>query len=305
VHYTVYLGYVAEAGLDEVFTRQNQSPAVDAVDTATMAEAIDSAQRGLDGRGFIRSEVSLAQVRPSYRPVIDSLRDACRSAFADQLHSLYLTGSVVKGTARPGESDLDALAVLHVAPEPAHQAAARGAAHGLEQQFRFLSDVSLLLFAWDTILSEAERDDLGFFVKCLCACIDGEDLGKRLPKYRPSVALARGTNGNIRQLLTDRRQHLIDSTDPAEVAAICRGILRKIVRTGFTLVMPRYHGWTSDLEQAATIFAVYYPIEAAAMNEALALALAPSTKKAPVLAVIDALGGWLAAEYDRVILGTE
>ena len=98
-------------------------------------------------------------------------------------------------------------------------------------------------------------------------------LGQRLPKYRPSVALARGTNGNIRQLLTDRRQHIIDSTDPAEVAAICRGIMRKIVRTGFTLVMPRYHGWTSDLEQAATIFAVYYPVEAAAMNEALAFVL--------------------------------
>jgi hypothetical protein len=270
-----------------------------------MVEVMGSTQRGLDGRGFIRPEVSLAQVRPPYPAVIDSLRDASQGAFADHLHSLYLTGSVVKGTARPGASDLDALAVLRVAPEPAHEAAARRVAQGLEGQFPFLPDVSLLLFARDTILSEAERHDLGFFVKCLCVCLDGEDLREALPEYRPSVALARGTNGNIRRLLADRRQRLVASTDPAEVAAICRGIMRKIVRTGFTLVMPRYHGWTSDVEEAARIFASYYPDEAAAMHEALALAQAPSTARGPVLAVIDTLGVWLAAEYDRVILGTD
>jgi uncharacterized protein len=269
-----------------------------------MGEETDSAQRGLDNRGFIRSEVSLAQVRPPYPAVIEGLRDACRRAFADQLHSLYLTGSVVKGTARPGQSDLDALVVLRVAPEPAHEAAARQVAQELARRFAFLPEVSLLLFARDTILSDAERNDLGFFVKCLCACIDGDDLREQLPEYQPTLALARGTNGNFRRLLDDRRQRLVAAEDPTEVVAICRGIMRKIVRTGFTLVMPRYHGWTSDLEQAATIFATYYPDKAAAMRAALALSHVPSTNKRRVLAVIDTLGVWLADEYDRLILGT-
>jgi hypothetical protein len=268
-----------------------------------MDTALESTRHGLDTRGFIRCKVSLARVRPPYDAVLAAFRETCRRTFAGELHSLSLTGSVVNGTARPGTSDLDGLAILQAPPASAHDGAARQVARELGRRFPFLSDVSILIFGRDTILSEAERYDLGFFVKCLCACVDGEDLGAQLPEYQPTLALARGTNGNIRRLLADRRDRLAATRDPAEVGASCRGIMRKIVRTGFTLVMPRYRGWTSDLEPAATIFARYYPDQGAAMRAALALARRPSTDARPVLEAIDTLGAWLADEYDRLISG--
>jgi predicted nucleotidyltransferase len=263
----------------------------------------DHAARGLDRHGFILPEVSLARVRPPYAPVIAALSEQCRVVFLSDLHSLYLTGSVVKGTARPGQSDLDALAVLQVAPTLAHEESAQRIADAVAERFPFVTEASLLLACREAILSEEQRNDMGFFVKSLCICVAGEDLGEHLPRYRPSVALACGTNGNIRLLLDDRRRRLVSTSDPADVAAICRGIMRKIVRTGFTLIMPRYQGWTSDLERSASIFASYYPCQSAAMQEALILAQVPSTEKTPVLAVIDTFGAWLADEYDRVIWG--
>src|SRR5215213_6663457 len=262
------------------------------------------AARGLDRHGFILPEVSLDRVRPPYPPVIAALREQCGAAFPSNLHSLYVAGSVVKGTACPGQSDLDALAVMQVAPTPADKEAARRVAAAVAGSFPFITEVSILLAGRDAILSEDERNDMGFFVKILCACVAGEDLGAHLPQYRPTVALARGTNGNIRALLDDRRRRLASTSDPADVAAICRGIMRKIVRTGFTLVMPRYHGWTSDLERSAAIFASYYPLQSAVMQEALILAQVPATEKTTVLALIDTLGTWLADEYERVIVGT-
>jgi uncharacterized protein len=268
-----------------------------------MDEMADRTARGLDRHGFILPEVSLARVRSPYPPVIAVLREQCRAVFLSDLHSLYLTGSVVKGTARPSQSDLDALAVLQVAPTPADAEFVRRVGDAVAEKFPIVTEVSLLLAGRETILSEEERYDMGFFVKSLCVCVAGADLGEHLPLYRPSVALARGTNGNIRLLLEDRRRRLVSTTDPLQVAAICRGIMRKIVRTGFTLIMPRYQGWTSDLERSASVFASYYPSRSAAMQEALILAQAPSTEKTPVLALIDTLGAWLADEYDRVILG--
>src|SRR5215213_5248033 len=269
-----------------------------------MVEIPHRAARGLDRHGFILPEVSLDRVRPPYPPVIAALREQCRAVFRSDLHSLYLTGSVVKGTARPGQSDLDALVVLRVAPAPAHEASARQVAAAVAGNFPFITEASLLLSSRDAILCAEERNDMGFFVKILCACVAGEDLGEHLPPYRRSVALARGTNGNIRALLDNRRRRLVSASDPADVAAICRGIMRKIVRTGFTLVMPRYHGWTSDLERSAAIFASYYPLQSAVMQEALILAQVPATEKTMALALIDTFGAWLANEYDRVILGT-
>jgi uncharacterized protein len=264
---------------------------------------LNSTDRGLDRAGFIRPEVAPSRVTPPYLPVVDHLRDRCRAAFAEDLHGLYLTGSVVKGSARPGVSDLDALAVLRVPPTADHEALARGVADAVAARHPFLVGASVGLCHRDVVLSRAQRYDMGFFVKCLCACVDGDDLAAQLPRYRPSRALARGTNGNIRRLVDDRRARLAATTDPGVVAFLCRGIMRKIVRTGFTLVMPRYRGWTSDLEPSVAIYAAYYPEQAAAMRAALALAQTPSGDRRSVLAVLDTLGAWLAEEYDRVILG--
>src|SRR5215204_6103596 len=169
---------------------------------------------GLDRAGFIRSEVALDLVAPPYLSVVEHLREACRAALGDELHSLYLCGSLVKGTAQPGESDLDALAVLHVAPEGRHEAIEREVSRAIEERHRFLSGASIGLYHRDVIVSRAQRYDIGFFVKCLCARIDGEDIARHLPRYRPSLALARGTNGNIRRLVDDRRARVAATEHP-------------------------------------------------------------------------------------------
>ena len=259
--------------------------------------------RGLDGSGFIRPEVSLDRISPRYAPVVDDLRGRCRAVFGSALRGLYLNGSVPKGTAVPGVSDLDALAILGTEPLDAHEVAAAAIADEIQARHPMLGGVGIGLFHRDVIVSPSQRYDMGFYIKCLCACVEGEDLGLLLPRFRPSMALARGSNGNIRRLLEDRRARVAASADPAEIADICKGIMRKIVRTGFTLVMPRWRGWTSDLEPCTEIFAMFYPGRADAMRTARSLARDPSGDRAVVLGILDGLGSWLADEYDREILG--
>jgi hypothetical protein len=105
-----------------------------------------------------------------------------------------------------------------------------------------------------------------------------------------------------------------------------RKVGRKTVRTGFTLVMPRWNGWTSDLDVSADVFGSYYPERAGQMREAVALARLPAGAPGrPVCCVppgprgflvpsgpaaryrdglrvlLDDLGPWLANEYEREI----
>jgi hypothetical protein len=233
---------------------------------------------------------------------VDDLRGQWRAAFGGNRDGLYLNGSVPKGTARPGVSDLDALGILGDDSGAVHEDVAASIAREIQERHPMLAGVSLGLVHRDVILSPAQRYDMGFFVACLCTRVDGEDLAPLLPRYRPSLALARGTNGNIRRLLEDRRARLNSSADPARIAFICKGIMRKIVRTGFTLVMPRWRGWVSDLEPCTAVFASYYPDQAGAMRAALSLARDPSGDRAVVLDVLDGIGAWLADEYDRETL---
>ena len=90
--------------------------------------------------------------------------------------------------------------------------------------------------------------------------------------------------------------------DPGgDIRRLCRSVTRKLVRTGFTLVMPRWGGWTSDLFVAARVFGEYYPAQAEAMADAAVLARAPAGDAAIVSDLIGGLGGWLAQEYGRTI----
>jgi len=72
------------------------------------------------------------------------------------------------------------------------------------------------------------------------------------------------------------------------------------VRTGFTLIMPRWGGWTSDLSESAELFGRYYPECVEQMRVAAATGRTSSADPAVLSMLIDDLGPWLAAEYTAV-----
>ncbi len=75
---------------------------------------------------------------------------------------------------------------------------------------------------------------------------------------------------------------------------------RHLVRTAFTLVMPRWYGWTSDLREMAEAFAASYPERAERLRAAAVLGYEPTADRAVLLTYVDDLGPWLAREYARV-----
>jgi hypothetical protein len=147
-----------------------------------------------------------------------------------------------------------------------------------------------------TILSDLERHDLGWFVACVCTPLAGDDLAYRLPRYRPTSLLARETNGDLGDLLPRWREAL-DQASPADLRALSRLVGRRIVRTGFTLVMPRWGGWSSDLEESAAVFGRYYPARREQMRMATVIARTPTEDPSVLGMLINDLGPWLASEY--------
>ncbi|MFI8090952.1 nucleotidyltransferase domain-containing protein [Streptomyces sp. NPDC086080] len=262
----------------------------------------DTVQRpGLDPQGYIRREGSLARVQPAFRPMVAAARERLSAIFGTRLNGAYLYGSVPRGTARVGRSDLDLLVALHGEPTARDRDAARAMEDRLNGAFPQIDGVGTLLYARERLLSELERHDLGWFVSCLCTPLCGEDLAGLLPRYRPDALLARETNGDLALLLPRWRERIAgaDGTEEA-LRPLVRFMSRHLVRTAFTLVMPRWNGWTSDLTEMAEAFGAYYPERAARLRAAAALGREPSGDPAVLASYVDDLGPWLAAEYARV-----
>lgn len=264
-----------------------------------MSENVPS--RGLDSQGYIEREGSLAHVPHAFRPVVAVARDRLLDVFGARLHSAYLYGSIPRGTARVGRSDLDLLVALHEEPTDADRAAARALDTALDKEFPEIDGAGTLLHGRARLLSEAETYDLGWFVACLCTPLLGDDLAEYLPRYRPDSRLARETNGDLALLLPRWRERISRAGDSeAALRPLVRFMSRHLVRTGFTLVMPRWNGWTSDLTEMAEAFGAYYPERAERMRAAAVLGYAPRGDLDVLMSYVDDLGPWLAEEYARV-----
>ncbi|MEU7842818.1 nucleotidyltransferase domain-containing protein [Micromonospora sp. NPDC049114] len=257
--------------------------------------------RGLDIDGTIAREGSLGQVPAAFVDVVAAARARIVDSFGDgRLHSAYLYGSIPRGTARPGISDLDLLLALHAEPTDADRRHAERIEQALDESFAQIDGAGILLFSTRTLLSELERHDLGFFVACLCTPLLGDDLADQLPRYRPTPLLARETNGDLSLALAPWRRQAAEAETDDQRKVLSRLVARRVVRTGFTLVMPRWGGWTSDLTESAAAFGSYYPERAGQMRRAAFVGRAPSPDPAVLHELIDDLGPWLATEYAAV-----
>ncbi|MPY61792.1 nucleotidyltransferase domain-containing protein, partial [Streptomyces spongiae] len=269
---------------------------------------LDGGRRGLDSQGCIEREGSLGRIAHAFRPVVATARDRILDVFGARLHSAYLYGSIPRGTARVGRSDLDLLLALHQEPTDADRAEARALDEALDKEFPQINGSGTLLSSRTRLLSDLERYDGGWFVACLCTPLLGEDLAEFLPRYRPDSLLARETNGDLALHLERWRRRVEEVTGGASgdaatddaLRSLVRGASRHLVRTGFTLVMPRWNGWTSDLHEMAEVFGSYYPERAGQMRSAADAAYEPSPDPAVLRSYVDDVGPWLAEEYARV-----
>ena len=253
---------------------------------------------GLDEDGFIRREGDLARVPPAFAPVVETAKAEARDAFGpDVLHGAYLYGSIPRGTAVPGISDLDLCLVLRREPAAADRDAAARLERSLDIRFPQINGAGIVLVSVATVLSELERHDLGWFVACLCTPLTGEDLAARLPRYRPTSLLARETNGDLGDRLPRWHELLAEAETDTKLRRLSRAVSRVLVRTGFTLVMPRWGGWTSDLDEMPAAFGQYYPGRLEQMRVAAAVARTRIADRVALTMLIDDLGPWLAAEY--------
>ncbi|WP_020134534.1 nucleotidyltransferase domain-containing protein [Streptomyces sp. 351MFTsu5.1] len=258
------------------------------------------AAKGLDAEGYIEREGSLGRLPHPFRPVVAAARDRVLGLFGARLHSAYLYGSIPRGTARVGRSDLDLLLALNEEPTEADREDVRRFGEALDEEFPQIDGTGTLLYSRTQLLSEPERHDLGWFVACLCTPLLGDDLAEYLPRYRPDSLLARETNGDL-ALLLPRWRERIEAADSDETRRrLVRFMSRHLVRTAFTLVMPRWNGWTSDLAEMAEVFSAYYPERADQARRAAVLGRTPTADTTVLRTYVDDLGPWLADEYTRV-----
>lgn len=247
---------------------------------------------GLDADGYILPDVSLGLIRPPYDSVPPATARVIRDNLGDRLHSTYLYGSVVRGTAVPGRSDLDIAVVLTDEPDADDRRAATQVESRLAEWFPLLLDARVELTHVIEVRSASQRYGWQLFLRDFCVCIDGEDLRPSLPRTKPGPEAAFGLHDDFPERLARARENL-GSSSQEEFDRDALRIPRKLIQVLFAVVMAQTGEWATVLEHQAAAAIHAFPERATEIKECLRLARDPRPDPRSVRQLVATLGAWV------------
>jgi len=249
-----------------------------------------------DADGFIVNTTSPEKIQRAWLPAVEMVKDAYKQHFGEHLHSVYVRGSVVKGEAIDNISDIDSFAVVTLSYDNIDTSWSKDFVKELIGQFPFIVGVEI-----GAIPLEELKDHKGdrIMIKTQSICVYGENLADTLPPLKPGIETAQHIKGIEREINKTKEWLQEDRTDE-EIKRRCTWIMKRIIRSGFELVMERSQKYTRDLYPCYEGFAEYYPEKKEEMYEVLRLAIEPTSDKKEILMVLDNLGAWLVGEISRV-----
>jgi hypothetical protein len=256
--------------------------------------------RRLDQDGYIVPEADLANVQPAYRDMPRATAELLGRELGSRLHSGYLYGSVVRGNAVPGRSDLDVVAVLRRPVEPADRLAGGRVERGLLARFSVLPAAGVVFTHLREVRSAGQRYGLQVFLRELSVCVCGEDLRPGLPRTRPSAAVAAAFHEDTPLVLARARDTLRSRPDPEAVRRACRIASRRMVQAAFAVVMARDGAWATVLEEQAAAVGAAFPRWAAAAANAADQGRRPAADPDAVAELLETFGRWAEEALARV-----
>lgn len=246
-----------------------------------------------DADGFIVKTASADKIQSRWWPAVNVVVEAYKQNLGDNLHSVYLRGSVAKGEAIDGISDIDTIAVVKV---PA-SSVSRDWVDNFEKQFSvkypFINGVEIV---FDSLASLSKGTKI--LVKTQTVCLYGSDLAKELPPIKPGTDSAMHAPFLNKQI-SNTVDFLVTTEDGKTIKRKCAWIMKRIVRTGCELVIERSNKYTRDLYPCYELFSEYYPEKQADMYRALELAVNPSSDIDEIKKVLKSFDEWMSTEIAK------
>lgn len=212
---------------------------------------------GVDADGFILT-VADVPVQIEFQPV---LADVCAtlSQAAFGLHWMYLYGSVARGQAEVGVSDLDLSLILNDPPDAFMLERLEMARVALEQRHPQVTKIDFDIGHRAQVLAPEHRNSWGFWLKHHCRCVWGEDLAAHFELYRPSRTIALAVNGDFEQALTAYLVGIEQASTEHARYCLQREASRALIRATHTLRADDAQMWPQTLEDYVALFVQQYP----------------------------------------------
>lgn len=252
-------------------------------------------------RGVLLNDARREAIQPEFQPVLDAVVAACLEHGEDDIHSIYVTGSVARGLALPGISDINVFAVLehHLDPELVMQDWIPLAEERLLKAHPVVSDIKIDLLPQGSIFRDPDEFSISaFIIATHSVCMWGADLTPEMPVYNLNDVDTRLgiANDDILQMMPDiddAWNSIQADRTPENVRDWCRFICKNIIHSAFSLTREQEVAHTRDIDVALGYINRYYPEQVDAMAQAADWIRQPMDDAETLLDFLESHGEWM------------
>lgn len=208
---------------------------------------------GTDEDGYIMNQTSGMRIQAMFRPVIEEVMGLLKKQFGEVLHSVYVYGSIGRGTAVPGKSDLDLTVILR---EDVQMGSLREETQNLLGRHAEIFKVDYDIGILDTVLSPENLYEWGFWIRHVCSCIEGCDLSDQFPNMKPDVRISRALNRELTAQLRKAHEKL-EAGDMAQTEK--RSLVKRMIRGAYLQINVKDQSFASTIKDSLSILRLYFP----------------------------------------------
>lgn len=247
----------------------------------------------VDADGFIAC-LPDTPLQPAFHPVVDEVLDLLHARLGAVVHSIYLYGSVAKGAAVAGVSDLDVCLITRRTLNAAEHDCLREIAARAQALHPVISKVDFDCGTLAEALAPDNRFSWGYWLKHHCRCVAGEDLSLRFTPFAPSREIAVAVNGDFIPVL---QGYLLQLAEAGDARQLQRAAARKLLRATNLLRSAEDNDWPETLEEYASRVVQRFPQQQQAIGWLLQQCHTPEEDTAHFTARLSALMHWLEGSY--------
>lgn len=243
----------------------------------------------VDSEGFIINPASSGKIDPQWQQVLDAVVLAYQEVFGDKLVSVYVRGSVAKGQAVEGVSDVDCFAYVQLLEDEFDRAEVREHEKKLSEEFSFVQKVEM------EIDPTSYAADDQFWIGQAVLLYGKDLLTKKMRLDQEIIQHLKGITQISGKVQTKLSQDVRDGT----VEDLCTWMCKQYLRAGIELCLSRSGKYSRDLYRCWEVFSEYYPEQSNNMKEVLYLALNPTSDKDKIAVLERFWAEWFLLEINK------
>ncbi|KOR90367.1 nucleotidyltransferase domain-containing protein [Paenibacillus solani] len=233
---------------------------------------------------ILEKVINKIEIQSEHKDFVDKYVDNIRTEFKGKIHSIYMCGSIPKGTAKPFKSDAD-FTIVCENPKDIDYERLSNIKDRLLEEYPVVTKIDTTICSIDDILNKP--NEWGFWVKIIGVCVYGHDVGEKVPPIIISPEFIIDLNRETKEEVDRIHRSLSNASDNTMKTRYIKGYSKRLIRALYSLVLEDTGVWQDDMIKMKSAILDYCEIDSALVDYLYACYLDSHVPVEEFLGIVD------------------